>query len=87
MNSVEAQVQDRLASAVPLALRDERTWALLNNLIGNATKYSPQGSRRLGIADQGQGIAERLRKRVFERFYRMRGQGQGGGPQRRPQPP
>ncbi|XHS80161.1 ATP-binding protein [Burkholderiaceae bacterium UC74_6] len=73
------------------ALHEESMWALVDNLIGNAIKYSPEGGRisvhlaprteggcSLSFVDQGPGIAEGLRKRVFERFYRVPGQGQTG---------
>lgn len=72
-------------------LHQETVWALVDNLIGNAIKYSPEGGRiavllkaatdgscALSFSDQGPGIAEDLRQRVFERFYRIPGQAQGG---------
>jgi two-component system sensor histidine kinase QseC len=72
-------------------LHQETVWALVDNLISNAIKYSPEhgriavrlsgqaeGSCRLSFADQGPGIAESLRQRVFERFYRIPGQAQTG---------
>lgn len=72
-------------------LHQESVWALVDNLIGNAIKYSPEGGRiavslapeadggcRLTLADQGPGIPEVLRQRVFERFYRIPGQAQSG---------
>lgn len=57
---------------------------LLSNLIGNATRYTPEGSpielgvgvsmrRREAVAlviDHGDGIPEDLRERVFQRFFR-----------------
>ncbi len=55
---------------------------LFNNLIENAIKYSPAdepvtvslikegNSSFLAIADQGQGISEHDRKKIFEKFYR-----------------
>lgn len=60
--------------------------ALLDNVIGNAVKYSPDGARVtvtlratvLSIRDQGPGIAPELRRKVFERFYRLPGQPQSG---------
>ena len=72
-------------------LHQESAWALVDNLISNAIKYSPEHGRiavrlaplaeggcRLSISDQGPGIAEALRQRVFERFYRIPGQAQSG---------
>jgi heavy metal sensor kinase len=65
-------------SADRLVLRDAIT-----NVIDNAIKYSPKGSTiqvRVGangrdatvaIADQGPGIAEEHRDRIFDRFYRI----------------
>lgn len=55
----------------------------LNNLIANALAYSPEHSRvgigvdaedgivEIAVADQGVGISEADRDRVFERFYRV----------------
>jgi two-component system, OmpR family, sensor histidine kinase SenX3 len=54
----------------------------LDNLVANAVQYSPDGSRvgigvstsdgvvEIAVTDQGIGIAEDERARVFERFYR-----------------
>jgi two-component system sensor histidine kinase QseC len=73
-----------------LPLHRESMAALLDNVIGNAVKYSPDGARvdvRLDtdgatpcitVLDEGPGIPPALRGRVFERFYRMPGQDQAG---------
>ncbi|TFW28832.1 sensor histidine kinase [Duganella callida] len=73
-----------------MAIHVESMAALLDNLISNAVKYSPENGRiavrleeeaeryRLTIADQGPGIAPELREKVFERFYRVPGQEQSG---------
>ncbi|HEY0956493.1 MAG TPA: ATP-binding protein [Roseateles sp.] len=72
-------------------LHQETVWALVDNLIANAIKYSPENGRiavRLSVregggcclsfSDQGPGIAPALRQRVFERFYRIPGQNESG---------
>jgi two-component system, OmpR family, sensor kinase len=73
-----------------LPLHRESIVALLDNIVGNAIKYSPDGGRvrvsleargappLLAILDEGPGIAPELRAKVFERFYRIPGQLQAG---------
>lgn len=59
--------------------------ALVRNLLDNAIRYSPQGSRvevqcrrdgahaELVVSDNGPGIPSSERERIFERFYRVVG--------------
>jgi two-component system sensor histidine kinase QseC len=73
-----------------LPLHVESIAALVDNLVSNAIKYSPENGIidvelaptadgcRLSIADQGPGVAPDLRRKVFERFYRIPGQDQPG---------
>ncbi|XLZ70057.1 ATP-binding protein [Massilia sp. SR12] len=74
-----------------LPLHRESVVALVDNLVGNAIKYSPDGGRvavtlavasdgapQLAVNDEGPGIAPGLRAKVFERFYRIPGQLQAG---------
>ena len=73
-----------------LPLNRESMASLIDNLISNAIKYSPNDSRvdvsvkqgegmvQLLVADQGPGIPPDLRKKVFERFFRLAGQDQPG---------
>jgi PAS domain S-box-containing protein len=69
---------------LPHVLGDEgRTHQILANLIDNAIKYSPTGSRvdvkvrrtnghiRFTVHDQGPGIPRAEREHVFEKFYRL----------------
>lgn len=77
-------------TSIMLPLHRESMAALLDNVIGNAIKYSPDAGRisvqlacdpqgaRICIGDQGPGIAPELRRRVFERFYRIPGQDTAG---------
>jgi two-component system phosphate regulon sensor histidine kinase PhoR len=78
----------RLAAALPVALApvdgDARALEhVLSNLVDNAVKYCPPGSRilvgaseengdiRLVVTDTGPGIAREHLSRLFERFYRV----------------
>lgn len=68
----------------------ERLMSLIDNLIENAVKYSPEGGRvevevrsldkstQLRISDAGPGIRVELRERVFDRFFRDPNQIQSG---------
>lgn len=68
----------------------ERLMSLIDNLIENAVKYSPEGGRvevevrlldkstQLRISDAGPGILFELRERVFDRFFRDPNQIQSG---------
>jgi PAS domain S-box-containing protein len=69
---------------LPSVLGDEgRTHQVLANLIDNAVKYSPVGSRvdvdvhrengcvRFSVRDRGPGIPPTEREHVFEKFYRL----------------
>ena len=72
----------------PVLLRE-----LLRNLVDNAIKYTPRGGRitvfsafdaarplvaMIGVQDDGPGIPDGDRERVFERFYRVLGSGVEG---------
>src|SRR5262249_12960211 len=62
---------------------EEALGQILDNLVDNAVKYTPEGSRitvrwreegelvRLEVEDNGQGIPEADLPRIFERFYRV----------------
>lgn len=76
---VESHVQEDIdMKGDPLLLQ-----ILINNLLENAVKYSPiesslsvclkqmSGRILLDVADQGHGIANKEKKKIFERFYRI----------------
>ena len=66
-----------------VACDQERLRQVLMNLVENAIKYSPDGGRvevalrehegrvRFSVADEGLGIPQNERERVFEKFYRL----------------
>ena len=84
------EIDFQAGDACQRPLHQESLCALVDNLVGNAIKYSPDHGRitvqleaqgsgcRLSVLDQGPGIPESLRQRVFERFYRLPGQAQTG---------
>jgi len=63
---------------------------MLRNLVENALRYCPEGSRveiaagwhagrpRIAVRDNGPGVDEESRARLTERFFRVLGQGQEG---------
>ncbi|HET8986737.1 MAG TPA: HAMP domain-containing sensor histidine kinase [Trueperaceae bacterium] len=68
---------------LPVAVEPEGFKVLLDNLLDNAVKYTPEASKPvalrlersggnalLHVEDRGRGIPERERNQVFERFYR-----------------
>nr|WP_316641263.1 ATP-binding protein [uncultured Roseateles sp.] len=73
-----------------MLMNRESLGSLIDNLVDNAVKYSPSGSRVLlqidsdgdsvclSVADQGPGIPEELHQKVFERFFRGLDQEQPG---------
>ncbi|MCZ8074318.1 MAG: ATP-binding protein, partial [Paucibacter sp.] len=73
-----------------LSANRESLGALIDNLVDNAIKYSPNGGHvlvrisdtpeavLLEVLDQGPGIPAELQAKVFERFYRIPGQEQHG---------
>jgi DNA-binding response OmpR family regulator/signal transduction histidine kinase/CHASE3 domain sensor protein len=78
------RVQTDLAPGLALVSADgRRIEQVLFNLLDNARKFSPPGGTvtiyarqagntvTIGVRDQGPGIPETERKRVFERFYQL----------------
>lgn len=79
------------ATGNPVVQGDPTTLrTLLDNLVDNAIRYSPQGSRvdvdagvlagrsYLAVTDHGPGIPVTERERVFDRFYRHQGRSTTG---------
>jgi len=75
---------------MPASGEFRRTLQILVNLIGNAIRYSPDGSvikirvmqggeqAAIAVSDQGDGIAEGDQEKVFEKFERLGRSGDGG---------
>lgn len=77
------QLKVQIEDDMPLLSVDSKAIAeVVYNLLDNAAKYSPQnskieiGAKRVGnkiqfsVADEGQGISETEREKVFQKFYR-----------------
>ena len=68
--------------AIPVTVDIRLTEVVLNNLLENAVKYSPAGSTvslalemrgecaRVVVTDQGDGVPDGERERIFDKFYR-----------------
>jgi len=91
--------QEAAARGIALALRcdvqevqadPQMLEIVLRNLVDNALRYSPDGSRieieavqhaghaRIAVRDDGPGVDAESRERLTERFFRVLGQGQQG---------
>ena len=77
--------------SVPAIGEFRRVLQILLNLVGNAIRYSPEGSTvwlrveqsqgraRLVVADQGDGLSEEQQARVLDKFERLGRGGDGSG--------
>jgi signal transduction histidine kinase len=80
----------REGERLPAVAEFRRVLQVLLNLVGNAIRYSPANSQiwirleqcgdraRVIVADQGPGLSEEDRARVFEKFERLGRSGDGG---------
>ena len=76
--------------SVPAIGEFRRVLQILLNLLGNALRYSPEGSQvwlraesdgsraAITVADQGQGLSPEQQARVFDKFERLGRSGDGG---------
>jgi signal transduction histidine kinase len=79
-----------VSNLVPAVAEFRRTLQILLNLVNNAIRYSPdgtdvrietasgQGFASVSVIDQGGGIAEDNRERIFEKFERLGRSNDGG---------
>jgi len=83
---------DLLEPVLPVLVDPDRINLVFDNLVGNAIRHSPKGSRivvrarpekglvRFEVEDQGPGIPVEYQQRIFEKFFRMPGtKGEGIG--------
>ncbi|MAV29233.1 MAG: hypothetical protein CMF43_05455 [Legionellales bacterium] len=87
---ITLSVDDQLGAESPIFGHEIALQTLVSNLVDNAIRYSPAHTTislvisatderyLLQVIDQGPGIPESLRDRVFERFYRVVGTQQTG---------
>lgn len=80
----------KLGDSLPAIAEFRRVLQVLLNLVGNAIRYSPQGSQiwirleqdggqaKVIVADQGPGLSSEQQRRVFEKFERLGRSGDGG---------
>ncbi|RMF77835.1 MAG: HDOD domain-containing protein [Nitrospirae bacterium] len=81
----QVTIESAVAEGLPeVSLDEDRIRQVLVNLLSNAIKFSPPGGRvrvaaelagsevRVSVSDQGPGIPEHLRERVFDRFFQVR---------------
>jgi len=80
--SKDIRIQSNLEPLFPVKIDPKLMSKVINNLIDNAIKYSPQGSDvvvssrelkdriEISVQDQGDGISEEDRKSLFTRFFR-----------------
>ena len=83
------QLEWRVEDGVTLQGEEEQISRIVTNLLDNALKYVPAGGRidvalikgpQLTVSDNGPGIPEKDRARIFDRFYRgSEGQGEAPG--------
>lgn len=76
---VEVGFVDEAGSPITLLAQEGDVRSLFDNLITNALRHSPPGAevelrltpRWVDIIDNGPGLPESMRERVFDRFFRM----------------
>lgn len=85
-------VKDIPTDLPPVYVDQEKIRQVLINLLGNATKYTPEGGKieltvmhrtaqkiEVSITDNGPGIPAEMRDRVFEERYRLERDGEADG--------
>lgn len=85
--TIDAPKPDESAPAIG---EFRRVLQILLNVLGNAIRYSPEGSQvwlrveqdggvsRVVVADQGEGLSEEQQRRAFDKFERLGRSGDGG---------
>jgi signal transduction histidine kinase len=80
----------KVGESVPAIGEFRRVLQILLNLLGNAVRYSPEGSQvwlraeaeggsaRITVADQGEGLTSEQQAKAFDKFERLGRSGDGG---------
>ncbi|KAA3635729.1 MAG: response regulator [Bacteroidetes bacterium] len=81
LNEVQLDYESNISMDLWIKADAEKLEKVINNLLSNAIKFSPNkgivkmrannsnGNLVLAVSDQGQGIPEEERSKIFERFY------------------
>lgn len=84
------KIEMKMESSLAISFDHERVGQVLDNFISNAIKFSPQGSTitvtlkgdgmwsRVEVADEGPGIPEEERARLFGEYQRLSSEPTGG---------
>lgn len=79
-----------VTQGIPAIGEFRRVLQILLNLVGNAIRYSPEGTQitieteldggraRISVSDEGDGLSESAQKQIFNKFERLGRQGDGG---------
>lgn len=86
----DIQLKLNIPSNIEIYADKEKTLWVLTNLLTNAIRYSPEhteinlsatahgGKVRIEVSDQGPGIEEQYRERIFDRYYQIPGSSERG---------
>lgn len=86
----QVELHTKLPDSLPTVADEDRIRQVLTNLLANAFKFAPPHSKvsvvaqatedgvRVTVGDQGPGVAEAIREKIFDKFYKV-GNKEGSG--------